>query len=195
MVSSVINFVYESPQNFPNDVKLSILKARKYHGSRKVRWRQSLSASLLSRIKALAIAAKHCRETDIKVFFIPPILLDFFTSLSFIRHSITNSIISDTAWKVSKYGVFLVRIFPHSDWIRRDTEKILRISPYLVQIRENTDQNNPVFGQFSRSVRLLTNSQLFRHSSSQAKVFKTNVKQITVITYIVYWFLILGFSI
>ena len=128
-------------------------------------------------------------------FFIPPILLDFFTSLSFIRHSITDSIISDTAWKVSKYGVFLVRIFPHSDWIRRDTEKILRISPYLVQIRENTDQNNPVFGQFSRSVRLLTNSQLFRHSSSQAKVFKTNVKQITVITYIVYWFLILGFSI
>ena len=28
---------------------------------------------------------------------------------------------SCTAWKVSKYGVFLVRIFPHSDWIRRDT--------------------------------------------------------------------------
>ena len=26
-----------------------------------------------------------------------------------------------TAWKMSKYGVFLVRIFPHSDWIRRDT--------------------------------------------------------------------------
>ena len=26
-----------------------------------------------------------------------------------------------TAWKVSPFGVFLVRIFPHSDWIRRDT--------------------------------------------------------------------------
>ena len=25
-----------------------------------------------------------------------------------------------TAWKVSVFGVFLVRIFPHSDWIRRD---------------------------------------------------------------------------
>ena len=27
-----------------------------------------------------------------------------------------------TAWKVSVFGVFLVRIFPHSDWMRRDTE-------------------------------------------------------------------------
>ena len=25
-----------------------------------------------------------------------------------------------TAWKVSVFGVFLVSIFPHSDWIRRD---------------------------------------------------------------------------
>ena len=25
--------------------------------------------------------------------------------------------------KVSVFGVFLVRVFPHSDWIRRDTEK------------------------------------------------------------------------
>ena len=30
---------------------------------------------------------------------------------------------------------FLLRIFPHSDWIRRDT-----ISSYSVRIRENTDQ-------------------------------------------------------
>ena len=28
-----------------------------------------------------------------------------------------------TVWKVSVFGVFLVRIFPHSDWIRRDTER------------------------------------------------------------------------
>ena len=26
-----------------------------------------------------------------------------------------------TAWKVSVFGVFLVRIFPHSDWIRKNT--------------------------------------------------------------------------
>ena len=29
-------------------------------------------------------------------------------------------ILPQTAWKVSVFGVFLVRIFPHSDWIRRD---------------------------------------------------------------------------
>ena len=41
---------------------------------------------------------------------------------------------------------FLLRIFPHSDWIRRDT-----IYSYSVRIRENTDQKNSVFGHFSRS--------------------------------------------
>ena len=30
---------------------------------------------------------------------------------------------SFTAWKVSIFGVSLVRIFPHSDWIQRDTER------------------------------------------------------------------------
>ena len=29
---------------------------------------------------------------------------------------------SSTAWKVSVFEVFLVLIFPHSDWIRRDTD-------------------------------------------------------------------------
>ena len=48
------------------------------------------------------------------------------------------------AWKVSLFRVFLFRIFPHSDWIRRDTpnsvrmRENLRISPYSVQMRENT---------------------------------------------------------
>ena len=30
--------------------------------------------------------------------------------------------ISCVVWNASKYEVFLVRIFPHSDWIRRDTK-------------------------------------------------------------------------
>ena len=34
---------------------------------------------------------------------------------------------------------FLVRIFPHSDWIRRDS-KIRSVSPYSVWMQENTDQ-------------------------------------------------------
>ena len=53
-----------------------------------------------------------------------------------------------TAWKVSVFGVILVRIFPHSDWIRRD--------PYLVQMLENTDQNNSEYGNFLRSVLMET---------------------------------------
>ena len=46
---------------------------------------------------------------------------------------------------MSLFGVILVRIFPHSDWIRRDGEihKIHSISSYSVQMRENADQNNP----------------------------------------------------
>ena len=60
-----------------------------------------------------------------------------------------NNISKSTALKVSVFGVVLVRIFPHSDWIRRD----LRISLYSVQIWENTDQNNSEYGHFLRSVR------------------------------------------
>ena len=61
---------------------------------------------------------------------------------------------------------FLVRIFPYSDWIRRDTpylsvfspnagKEILRISSYSVRMRENTDQ---IFGlntkRYSVSLRI-----------------------------------------
>ena len=49
-----------------------------------------------------------------------------------------------TAWKVSKYGVFLARIFPYLDWIRIFTSKSL----YSVQTQENTDQKNSVFEHF-----------------------------------------------
>ena len=34
-----------------------------------------------------------------------------------------------TAWKMSVFEVFLVRIFLHSDWIRRDTEYLFVFSP------------------------------------------------------------------
>ena len=51
-----------------------------------------------------------------------------------------------TAWKVSVFGVFLVRTFPHSNWIWRD------ISPYSVRMRKNADQKNSKYGHFPRSV-------------------------------------------
>ena len=42
---------------------------------------------------------------------------------------------------MSLFGVMLVQIFLHSDW--------LRISPYSVRMRGNADQNNPEYGHFS----------------------------------------------
>ena len=42
----------------------------------------------------------------------------------------------DTGWEVSVFGVFLVHIFPHSDWIRRDTPNLSVFSP-------NAGKNGP----------------------------------------------------
>ena len=56
----------------------------------------------------------------------------------------------NTAWKVSVFGVILLRIFPHSDWMWRDT-------PYLSVFSlnaENKDQNNSEYGHFLRSVKV-----------------------------------------
>ena len=54
----------------------------------------------------------------------------------------------NTAWKVSVFEVILVRILPHSGWIRRD----LRISPYSVRMQTNANQNNSKYRHFLRSV-------------------------------------------
>ena len=59
-------------------------------------------------------------------------------------------LIPNTAWKVFLFGVILVRIFLHSDWIRKDT-------PCSVRIRENTDQNNSECEHFLRSESLRDN--------------------------------------
>ena len=52
-----------------------------------------------------------------------------------------------TAWKVSVFGVFLVRIFPHSDWVQRYTEYLSVISPNMRKYGPEKLQN----GYFSRS--------------------------------------------
>ena len=48
------------------------------------------------------------------------------------------------AWKLSILEVILVCIFPHLDWVRRDTE-------YSVQMPENADHSNSKYGHFSSS--------------------------------------------
>ena len=53
-----------------------------------------------------------------------------------VRSFVNNSPINNTAWKASLFGIILVRIFPHSDWIRTD-------SPYLCVFSPNTGKRGP----------------------------------------------------
>ena len=43
-----------------------------------------------------------------------------------------------TAWKLSVFGVNLIRIFPHSDWIRRDTPYQSKCGKMRTRITPNT---------------------------------------------------------
>ena len=53
-----------------------------------------------------------------------------------------------TAWKLSIFGVFLVRISRHSDWIRRDTPNLSVFSPNAGKcgLKKKSE-----YGHFSRS--------------------------------------------
>ena len=60
-------------------------------------------------------------------------LLCTFLVRNYVHSSFSHK--SSTTWKLSIFGVFLVHVFPHLGWI-------WSISPYSVQIRENTEQKN-----------------------------------------------------
>ena len=49
--------------------------------------------------------------------------LNFYIKRTSIFHRLWKA---NIAWKVSVFGVILVRISPHSDWIRRDTDNGVR---------------------------------------------------------------------
>ena len=53
-----------------------------------------------------------------------------------------------TAWKVSVFGVILARIFPHSDWLRRDTEYLSVFSPNVGKCVQEWLQIRALFTQF-----------------------------------------------
>ena len=89
-------------------------------------------------------------------FCISVSLTYFFTNVSILYCLKTPEIprfpgVSTIAWKVSVFGVALVRIFRHLGWIRRDIP-FLCIFPYSVRMRENMDQNNSEYGHFLRSL-------------------------------------------
>ena len=66
-----------------------------------------------------------------------PVKVFYFVSVGLqLYWNWTSSLIPSawyTAWKVSIIGVILVRIFPHWDWIRRDT-------PHFPTFRLNTER-------------------------------------------------------
>ena len=66
------------------------------------------------------------------------LLLEYAIYLNWCDMLLLGTCYIDTAWKVSVFGVFLVLIFPYSDWIRRDTECM--------------DQKNSEYGHFLHSL-------------------------------------------
>ena len=76
-----------------------------------------------------------------------------------LRSSISIKIYSRSSLREKFYifGVSLVCIFPHSDWIQKDTA----ISPYSVLMRENADLKNTEYGHFSRNVSFMAISSSF----------------------------------
>ena len=70
------------------------------------------------------------------------------TSSVTVPLSASKVYIPDIAWRVPVFGVILVRIFPHSDWIRRDTAYLcpsLRTQSKWVQVLTRITPNTGAF--------------------------------------------------
>ena len=55
-----------------------------------------------------------------------------------------------TAWKVSVFGVILVSIFSHLDWMRRDTENLSVFSPNAGKCRSELLRIRTLFTQWGK---------------------------------------------
>ena len=60
-----------------------------------------------------------------------------------------------TAWKVSAFRVFLGRIFPHLDWIRRDTLYLSAFSPNAGQCRSELFVSASCSGWITHDLKLM----------------------------------------
>ena len=111
-------------------------------------------------LRIMLISVKYLNK-PLPVKKVLEILLQFFSSNFYSVMCFRNTdkcVTSHTAWEVSVFGVLLVCIFPHSDWIRRDNQYI---SPYSVRMRKNPDPKNAKCGHISRSDSLLENKTFF----------------------------------
>ena len=80
------------------------------------------------------------KTTPFKCF---PLNVFYFRILLDDRFSKWSDKVIGTTLEVSVFGVILVCIFPHSDWIQK--------ALYLVRMRENANQNNSEYGHFLSS--------------------------------------------
>ena len=85
--------------------------------------------------------------------------LCMFTKNSIIDAHLDSKYASAFTWRLLQMFLSLSRKCPYSElfWsifslIWTEQGEILRISPYSVRMRENTDQNNSEYGHFSHSV-------------------------------------------
>ena len=74
-----------------------------------------------------------------------------------------------TTWKVSEFGVILVRIFLHSDWVLRDTEYLSEI---LVKVSIETWHPCPYKVKHSNISDIIWSLNLYRGSSLMNKSIK-----------------------
>ena len=105
-----------------------------------------------------------------------------------------------TAWKVSKYGFFLVRIFPYSTWIRRftcsNTEFFLvRIFRYSNWRRKKTEQKKlRIWTPFTQWIFLLSQIQKFVYFFLPKKGRKYIAHSLLSTSYLFPFMLFLAFS-
>ena len=61
--------------------------------------------------------------------------------------------VSSTSWKVSVFGVCLVHIFPHLDWIQRDTPYLSVFSPNEEKHGQEKLRIRTLFTQWGSSIK------------------------------------------
>ena len=92
------------------------------------------------------------------------------SSYSTLNFGLSNTLMVSTTHCVKVSGVIVVRIFPHSEWIRRDTE-------YLFQMWGNTDHSTSEHGHFICSVSVYNNVvDRFNLGQQNATIFECHKK-------------------
>ena len=92
------------------------------------------------------------------------------SSYSIQGFGLSNTLMVSTTHCVKVSGVIVVRIFPHLESIRRDTE-------YSVQLWGNTDHINSEYGHFTCSVSVYNNVvDGFKLGQQNATIFECHKK-------------------